>query len=667
MKRRVANRFRRVTAIAAAALAIPCALAVAQEKAADPPDSSVMPETALPGKSLRNDMPVEIAPVVPPGEDSGKPRSLLPVEEKQPDAPAPAPARAPVARSNVAAPVQVGELGALEGPLAGTLDDSNGGLGTNEWQGSNRATMVTMLQSVPAATPSATHRLLMRKLLLTVAPPPPGPAIGSFNKIRLGKLLDGGWLDDAASLGVRMQEPNNPELLRIQTDAFLYAGRDDDACSDITSRRLDSAEPFWVELRAYCYAVTNDTGPLDLTRAVIMEQGIADPAFVTLLDGWTNGKPVMPDTIRFPDSIHIAMLSRLKLPMTTEVATQIGLPGSLIAAASTPTPAEIRISAAEKALRAGMLPLPVFAQVLDLSGFAPQDLEGAPALARVEPLMKALARLRAATKAARAPEVRAELVHTALEIGEREGILRQVAELFAEPAADIMPLPDWTRWSDLMVRGLLLAGKPEAAQRWLDILDPNASGMAAEAQQLNLAFALTAPNPRRNADTRQVLANLAQAIVPAPEPVQMTADGDQAASAMGQTTRVDLTKNLAKPSPEVIARAVLDLGIFEAVAADLMPAEAKSAVEPFMNDDFAGRRPAPVLMQRIDKAALTDSRGEVALSVATALGQRGPGDLAPDTVVRLIRALQTASMRDAAHLLAQEALLLRPEAGAGRP
>ena len=49
------------------------------------------------------------------------------------------------------------------------------------------------------------------------------------------------------------------------------------------------------------------------------------------------------------------------------------------------------------------------------------------------------------------------------------------------------------------------------------------------------------------------------------------------------------------------------------------------------------RRPPPgaVLMQRIDKAALSDSRGEVALSVATALGNRGPGDLAPDVVVRL--------------------------------
>jgi len=43
--------------------------------------------------------------------------------------------------------------------------------------------------------------------------------------------------------------------------------------------------PTGVELRAYCYAAAGDLSTLDLTRAVIMEQGIADPAFITLLDG----------------------------------------------------------------------------------------------------------------------------------------------------------------------------------------------------------------------------------------------------------------------------------------------------------------------------------------------------------------------------------------------
>ncbi len=231
MTRNAATHLRLASGIAVAALVIPCALAFAQEMPAVPPAVPEIPKATLPADESRSEMPVDIAPIAPAGEASGMPRSLLPAGEKPPDMPAPP----PVARANAGTPVQVGELSALEGPLAGTMDDSNGGLGVNEWQGSSRATVVTMVQSAPASTPSATQRLLMRKLLLSVAPPPPGPANGSFNKVRLDRLLDGGYLDDAARLALRVQVPNNPELLRTQTDALLYAGRDNDACSDITA------------------------------------------------------------------------------------------------------------------------------------------------------------------------------------------------------------------------------------------------------------------------------------------------------------------------------------------------------------------------------------------------------------------------------------------------
>ena len=638
------KRWTLLTGVAMLAFIAPCSLIWAQDMDAAPPDVMGMPRNIVPAEEL------------PPPEKPAESPS-----EMTPDVPTPA----PLLRSNLASPVQIGELATLEGPVAGTLDSNNGSLGAAEWQGSDRPTTVNMLQSIPTATPSATQRLLMRKLLLTPAPPPAGRVNGSFNQLRLGKLLDGGYLDDAATLALRMQEPNNFDLLRTQTDALLYGGRDNDACSNLTAHRLDSAETFWVELRAYCYVITNDTGPLDLTRAVITEQGIADPAFVTLLDGWTSGKPVMPDTIRFPDSVHVAMLVHLKLPMTSEIATATGLPGSLIAASSVATPPQIRIAAAEKALRAGILPVPMLQQVLDLSSFTAQELDGAPALARVEPLIKGLARIGAAVKSAHTPESRAELVHTAFEIGEREGLLRQIAELFADPATDIMPSPDWSRWSGLMARGLLLAGHAEAAQRWLDILDPTAPGIAEQVQQLDLAFALAAPNPRRNAEAKRVLADIYEALQPPAEKPPMTANTDPAMGPADPPADVPaVEKPKVKQSPQLITRAVLDLGVFEAAAGDLMPSDVKSAIEPLMKENFAGRRPAAVLMQRIDKAALSDSRGEVALSVATALGDRGPGDLAPDIVVRLIRALQTASMRDAAHMLAQEAFLLRPAAAA---
>jgi len=97
---------------------------------------------------------------------------------------------------------------------------------------------------------------------------------------------------------------------------------------------------------------------------------------------------------------------------------------------------------------------------------------------------------------------------------------------------------------------------------------------------------------------------------------------------------------------------------------ELNSRDAQAAVEPLLKDQSPGRRPPAALMQRVDKAALSDARGEVALAVLSGLGPQGARDLAPDVVVRLVRALQTAGIHDAAHALAAEAFLLRPRAGA---
>jgi len=606
-----------------------------------------------------------------PPQTAGMPRSILPpdqmpAEEMPADMPMP-PEEMPV-RIPLAPAVQTSDLGTLEGPVAGTLDNNNGGLGANAWQASERATIVTMLGIVPASTPSAVERMLVRKVLLTAAPAPPGQANVSFNQLRLTKLLDGGYLQDAADLALAIRAPMNFDIVRTQTDALLLAARDTDACSDITQHRLETADLFWVELRAFCYAVTGDSGPLELTRAVISAQGLADPAFVTLLDGMTSAKPIPPDTIRYPDSIHIEMMARLKLPMTMEIATGAGLSGSLVAAGSPSTPRQVRFAAADKALRAGALPTPVLLDVLDSAAFTPPELDGAAALAPAEPLVNGLARIRAALKIAGTEASRAELVHTAFVIAEREGVLAQVAQAFADQAAAIVPAPDWGNWSDLMIRGLLLADKPDAAQRWFDILDRNTQGMADTVDQLELSLALVAPNARRNTGARRLLDQMANIVHPPPAPmiVQMTVGPDPASpdpAAPDAMPAPSPPPPPSKPPQALLARATLDLGLFDALG-ELNSPDAQSSVEPLMAEPSPGRRPPPVLMQRIDKAALSDARGEVALSVATAIGQQGARDLAPDAVVRMVRALQTAGIRDAAHALAAEALLLRPRAGA---
>jgi hypothetical protein len=622
--------------------------------------------------------PVAYAQDVAPTTGQAAPRSILPNRESTEPKPAgePSNSTADSAAANEmtgdnagqagqtaplrsAAPVTVGDLGTVEGPVAGTLAEQDG-LGYDAWQGSDRASIEAMLSAVPAATPSATARLLLRKLLLTAAPPPPGRADISFNALRLTKLIDAGLVDDAADLARVVMAPMNPEIRRAQADAVLYAGREDDVCGDVTDYRLDSAEPFWVELRAYCYALTKQPGPLELTRSVMQEQGTADPAFLTMLAGLSGGSVTAPDYLPIPDALHVAMVARLKLPMTSALAANNGLASSLIGAGSAQSTRAVRVLAAEKALRAGVLPKATLEQVLDLTSFGAGDFTGAPAIARVEPMMTALARLRAALKAATDPATRAEIVHTAFEIGEREGLLPQIADLLADDASALSPKPDWGNWSELMIRGLLLAGKPQAAELWYEVINPiGADGAAAEGQ-LQLALALASPNPARTRASQLILSDLAVQANPQPPqiapdqpPADASTPGDQPAAPPPPPPMPP-----PAPSPAVIARATLDVGLFDALGRE-MPMEAAAAVKALVMQSSAGRRPPPILMQRIDKAALSGSRGEAALSVVTALGVQGAGDLAPDVVVKMVRALQTAGIRDAAHSLAIEAMLLR--------
>ena len=642
------------------------------------PASAQTPDPAgeQPGQP-RNILPPQIVVPAPlevvPLPSGNTPPSSAPVESvpapPAPDSmPEPMMFESMMGRFNAnASAVAVGDLGTVEGPIAGTLDAMEG-LGEDAWAKSDRTTIIGMMQGVPPATPSAAASLLLRKVLLTPAALPPGRSDRSFNALRLSKLLDGAAVNDAADLATRIQAPNNPEVLQLQAEAFIRAGRDFDACGDLTANRLQSGERFWVQLRAFCYAVNRDPA-LELTRTVISDQGLSDPSFLVLLDGLSSGQAMAPETVSLPDALHLLMLSRLSLPMNAEMAVSLGLADSLMVAASTATPPPLRIAAAEKLLRVGALPTDLFGEILDLTTFTPSDLSVASALARSEPLMQALARLGAALRMTGDPEQRAALIHTALEIGEAGGLLRQVALLFGDDAAAIVPARGWANWSELYMRALLLVGRTDAAARWFNILSMNPAAVTDVANQLQLILAFTAPAQADSLTTLALLRSLALTANPPPpappEPppavIDPLAPPDQALPPPEPPPPLPPPP---PPSEALVARATLVLGLYDAMTRAL-PMEAEVSVQPLVAQMSAGRRPPQALMQRIDRASLAGARGEVALGVIAALGTQGTRDLAPDVIVRLVRALQTAGIRDGARELALEAFLLRPVTNIG--
>ncbi len=103
------------------------------------------------------------------------------------------------------------------------------------------------------------------------------------------------------------------------------------------------------------------------------------------------------------------------------------------------------------------------------------------------------------------------------------------------------------------------------------------------------------------------------------------------------------------------------LGLFDALGREIPP-EAADAIQLLMQERHLGRHVEAGLMQRIERGASSGGRGTLVLSVLAALGVQGVRDLAADDIVRLVRALKTAGIQDAADALAMEAMLLRPAA-----
>ena len=208
----------------------------------------------------------------------------------------------------------------------------------------------------------------------------------------------------------------------------------------------------------------------------------------------------------------------------------------------------------------------------------------------------------------------------------------QVAALFAEDAAALTPSPDWSNWSPLMARALLLAGRPDAASGWADLLDLLSTGTTGASNRIRIALVLAAPNGIRMIEAQDALSAL-----------------------VFEVTAYDVI-------PTTLARAALLIGLFEATG-QAIPPDARLEIDTLLSIDFPGRRPAPLTMPRIEDAALDGRRGELVLNVLDAIGPRGPGDLAPDVTVHLVRALRTAGIDDAADMLSLEAILVRPGAG----
>jgi hypothetical protein len=248
--------------------------------------------------------------------------NVAPDEDSTPD-----PSDLPTTTGPVDQPskVSIGDINVLDGDAVGLIDEAAGGLGPDMWINSRRDELERLLSAAPAGSNDTAIRSLMRRVLLTRSQSPAGSGKRALITIRIEKLVQGGMLKDGASLAARARLPHDPDFARVQADTLLLAGDWANACGDATEERLINGDTFWLELRAYCFAVAGDKSQVDLIEQLLEAQGKSDADYRTLRDAAVQHLNATPVVIANPTSLDVFLMKAAGLPLSSELVERFHL------------------------------------------------------------------------------------------------------------------------------------------------------------------------------------------------------------------------------------------------------------------------------------------------------------------------------------------------------
>jgi len=547
----------------------------------------------------------------PPDVDTSDLKSDVPEPlQGVPEAPATSPMLPPKPPTKE---VEEESLGALEGPVAGLLGPGDGGFDENIWSGSKRADIEFLLPHIPLVAQDSAVHALAKRLILTKAEAPMGNIVRPIIAIRVEKLLEAGLADDAAALSLQATLHGNADFERLKADAILMAGGSDDACGPGTASRQTANGQFWLQLRTYCAAVSGDSATADITRGVLDAQMLGDPAFDALLDDVLNKTKKPPGPIARPTAMHFFLIRRAGLLVNLDVAKHLGMAADLAALRDPHQTPAARLAAAERSAKSGAAGVAELRAVLDAQKFPSEKLARADEVSGKLSFLGGQGLLRRAAQLESRQAGKGTLVHRALTEADKVGMFEVAARLQADLAEKLDAAAVAPADAPLIGWALLMAGKPDAAAKFLG------DGDAARAV---LALA-------SGKDDAPALAAVAK---------QFSAD--------------------PKAPNRVRGFEALVLGIADVL--DLpMPPDAGAAAKSAEGTHWPGRRLDSQQMETIVATSAAPGRkGEAILRILEAIGPEGPRDLAPDVTIELVRALADMGVKDAARAIGMHAILL---------
>lgn len=556
----------------------------------------------------------------PPGQTPAEVQSATPVqtpsEETLPDKfGAPAGPR-----------VTMSGLNAIDPAGAGLITTNSGGFAPSLWQGSQRGPVSARIAQLPAAPSSTAMQGMMRRLLLTSAQPPTGttpPDEPSFLAQRLAKIIGSGWLEEGAILGA--QSARDDMYARMAAaEALLLQGREADACGETAGGGKSWTDPYWLKLRTLCYIAKGENAAANLTLDVMRERMIEDEPFFALASALIDGGTApQVAALPKPTGVHLALLARADRTAPASLAGWVPAT-TLLSQSNDPL---LRLTAAERAAAAGLLPADQLAMAYDSETFTADQLDDPEEWATKLPPARANALFFQSIKKRTVAPARAAAFAAALQRAESQNRFSLFAALCKDVALRLQPSPDTAWLAPYVGRVLLFTGQDKAAEQWLAKLTAPTDGPTVNAFQIHMALA------------RPTTENVARL----------------------QGAMTWLGQNALKPGGAkdwLVDRATREIPLLEAFGY-VIPPDAQWAV----GANTAGVVPSGAAAEALVALARTSQEGrvgETVLNALVALGPGGPARAQGQTTARVVKALLAVGLREEARIIALEAVLSAP-------
>lgn len=540
--------------------------------------------------------------------------------------------------------IQVGRLSRVDASTASLIGPDSGNLGSDMWENSRRGEIEQLLADLPPVQRSPVLINLRQRLLLTGATPPPGMTASlnagsgggrDFLALRLDALLAAGRANDALELAAAAPNDRPASIAMLQARAALALGKGKEACDALSALpangdpRTEPHAAFALKLSAYCQILGGNPGLSDITADLAREEGLDDPLFYSLQGAAADGirlKAPPPETL---SEIDFAFYRLAERDFPSDAAA-IAVPSVLSALAQDAgTAPEIRIEAAERAARLGLVGGDVLGTSYKAAKFTQKDFDGLKSGEYPDSSAMRRALLFQAIAREVMPRKQLKMIALALSTAEPAGLAYPTAEAL-EPSLDrIRTGAELAGVAPIAVRAYIVLGDAAKASAWREAMASAGAGFGRGTRELDAMLRL------------------------------MKGDAIDLPGDIGATLLGDLRSGVTSTQRFAAAEAVM----LDALGADL-PREVWDTILD-RQDLFTGAAPREALFNRMQAASTRGARGETVLLALTALAEHGPSGTHANAVAEAVKSLGNIKLEGEARRLAIEALLARSSIGRG--